>query len=238
MTRANRMPTEPSIQDVLIAQLQTVPMLQGLASASLAQLAARAIRRDYTPGAVIFLEGDAAPAFYYVDSGWVKIVKMSSEGREQILYVWGPGELFGGVGVFVNRPAPATAIALEATTLWVLPSETIRRMFTRDPTLALPVLDFMATRISELVELVADLSLHTVTARLARLLLEQAQDDLIHRRSWATQSEMAARLGTVPDVLSRALRGLVEAGLIQVQRHQIQILDRQGLAAQTISDHR
>jgi len=86
--------------------------------------------------------------------------------------------------------------------------------------------------------LVADLSLHTVTARLARLLLEQAEGDVLHRHSWATQAEMAARLGTVPDVLSRALRGLVEAGLIQVQRHQIQILDRQGLAAQTISDHR
>jgi CRP-like cAMP-binding protein len=238
LTRANQMPTEPSTQDALIAQLQTVPMLQGLAAASLAQLAARAIRRDYAPGAVIFLEGDAAPAFYYVDSGWVKIVKMSPEGREQILYVWGPGEIFGGVGVFVNRPAPATAIALEATTLWVLPSDTIRRMFTTDPTLALPVIDFMATRISELVELIADLSLHTVTARLARLLLEQAQDDLIQRRSWATQAEMAARLGTVPDVLSRALRTLVEARLIQVQRHQIQILDRQGLLAHTIDTQR
>lgn len=228
----------PSDPEDFLVKLQTTALLRGLDATSLTQLAQRAIRRNYAPGAVIFLEGDAAPAFYYVDSGWVKIVKMSSEGREQILYVWGPGELFGGVGVFVNRPAPATAVALEATTLWVLPSETIRRMFTTDPTLALPVLDFMATRISELVELVADLSLHTVTARLARLLLEQAQDDLIQRRSWATQAEMAARLGTVPDVLSRALRTLVEAGLIQVQRHQIQILDRQGLLEHTSAEQR
>lgn len=228
----------PSDPEDFLVKLQTTALLRGLDATSLTQLAQRAIRRNYAPGAVIFLEGDAAPAFYYVDSGWVKIVKMSSEGREQILYVWGPGELFGGVGVFVNRPAPVTAIALEATTLWVLPSETIRRMFTTDPTLALPVLDFMATRISELVELVADLSLHTVTARLARLLLEQAQDDLIQRRSWATQAEMAARLGTVPDVLSRALRTLVEAGLIQVQRHQIQILDRQGLLEHTSAEQR
>lgn len=228
----------PSDPEDFLVKLQTTALLRGLDAASLTQLAQRAIRRDYAPGAVIFLEGDAAPAFYYVDSGWVKIVKMSPEGREQILYVWGPGEIFGGVGVFVNRPAPATAIALEATTLWVLPSDTIRRMFTTDPTLALPVLDFMASRISELVELVADLSLHTVTARLARLLLEQAQDDLIHRHSWATQAEMAARLGTVPDVLSRALRTLIEAGLIQVQRHQIQILDRQGLLEYTSTELR
>ena len=228
----------PSDPEDFLVKLQTTALLRGLDAASLTQLAQRAIRRDYAPGAVIFLEGDAAPAFYYVDSGWVKIVKMSPEGREQILYVWGPGEIFGGVGVFVNRPAPATAIALEATTLWVLPSDTIRRMFTTDPTLALPVLDFMASRISELVELVADLSLHTVTARVARLLLEQAQDDLIHRHSWATQAEMAARLGTVPDVLSRALRTLIEAGLIQVQRHQIQILDRQGLLEYTSTELR
>lgn len=228
----------PSNPEDFLIKLQTTALLRGLDATSLTQLAQRAIRRDYAPGAVIFLEGDAAPAFYYVDSGWVKIVKMSPEGREQILYVWGPGEIFGGVGVFVNRPAPATAIALEATTLWVLPSDTIRRMFTADPTLVLPVLDFMATRISELVELVADLSLHTVTARLARLLLEQAQDNLIQRRSWATQAEMAARLGTVPDVLSRALRTLIEAGLIQVQRHQIQILDRQGLLEYTSTEQR
>lgn len=232
------MQPQPSDPEDFLVKLQTTALLRGLDAASLAQLAARAIRRDYAPGAIIFLEGDAAPAFYYVDSGWVKIVKMSPEGREQILHVWGPGELFGGMGVFVNRPAPATAIALEATTLWVLPSDTIRRMFTTDPTLALPVLDFMATRISELVELVADLSLHTVTVRLARLLLEQAQDDLIQRRSWATQAEMAARLGTVPDVLSRALRTLVEAGLIQVQRHQIQLLDRQGLLEYTSAELR
>lgn len=232
------MQTQPSNLDTLIAKLQTVPMLRGLDPASLAQLAGSAIRRAYAPGAVIFLEGDAASALYYVDTGWVKVVKMSPDGREQILYVWGPGEIFGGVGVFVNRPVPATAIVLEPTAIWILPSDAIRHLLTTNPTMALPIIEFMANRISELVELVADLSLHTVTARLARLLLEQAEGDVLHRRSWATQAEMAARLGTVPDVLSRALRGLVEAGLIQVQRHQIQILDRQGLAAQTISDHR
>jgi Mn-dependent DtxR family transcriptional regulator len=68
-----------------------------------------------------------------------------------------------------------------------------------------------------------------VEARLARLLLEQAQGDSVQRRRWATQAEMAARLGTVPDVVNRALRKLSEAGLIHVERHQIQILDQEGL---------
>lgn len=219
----------------LIAKLQTVPILRGLDPTSLAKVAESAIQRTYAPGAVIFLEGDAASALYYVDTGWVKVVKMSLDGREQILYVWGPGELFGGVGVFVNRPAPATAITLETTALWILPSDAIRQVLTVNPAMALPVIEFMANRISELIELVADLSLHTVTARLARLLLEQAEGNVVHRRSWATQTEMAARLGTVPDVLSRALRTLVEEELIELARHQIRILDRPGLMDKTTS---
>ncbi len=227
------MQARPADHETLFAKLQTVPVLQGLDPTSIAQLAKSAIRRAYAPGGVIFLEGDAALALYYVDVGWVKVVKMSPDGREQILRLWGPGELFGGVGVFVNRPAPATAIALESTEIWILQHETIRQVFKANPAMALPVMEFMANRISELMELVADLSLHTVTERLARALLEQAEGDVVQRPRWATQSEMAARLGTVPDVLSRALRTLVEEELIELSRHQIRILNHQGLAAKT-----
>jgi CRP/FNR family transcriptional regulator len=84
--------------------------------------------------------------------------------------------------------------------------------------------------------MVEDLSLRSVEARLARLLLEQAQGESVRRRRWATQAEMASRLGTVPDVVNRALRKLAEEGLIHVERHQIQILDQEGLktVAQTM----
>ena len=68
-----------------------------------------------------------------------------------------------------------------------------------------------------------------VEARLARLLLEQAEGESVQRRRWATQAEMASRLGTVPDVVNRALRKLSDGGLIHVERHQIQILDKEGL---------
>lgn len=75
--------------------------------------------------------------------------------------------------------------------------------------------------------------MYTITERLAHLLLEQAEGDVVQRQRWATQANMAARLGTVPDVLSRALHGLVEEELIEVTRHQIRILDPHGLAAKT-----
>ena len=228
------MQTQPLDLDTLAAKLQILPMLQELDPASLAQLVQSAIRRVYTPGGVVFLEGDTAAALYYVDTGWVKVVKMAPDGREQILYFLGPGELFGGIGVFVNRPAPATAIALEAAEIWVLPRAAIQQVLRAKPEMALAVIDFLANRIAELTEMVAALSLHTVTQRLAGVLLEQAEGDVIYRRRWATQSEMAAHLGTVPEVLNRALRSLVEEQLIEFSRQQIRILDRPGLVAKAI----
>jgi CRP-like cAMP-binding protein len=72
----------------------------------------------------------------------------------------------------------------------------------------------------------ADLSLHTVEVRLARLLLDEATGDTLERPAWLTQAELAIRLGTVPNVLSRALRALSDAGLIRVDRRRIVILDR------------
>lgn len=231
--REQTMQTESAALETLFTKLRNAPMLRGLDPASLAQLVQSAIRRTYAPGGVIFLEGDAAPALYFVDSGWIKVVKMSHDGREQILYFMGPGELFGGIGVFVNRPAPATAIALEAAEIWVLPNDAIRHALASNPEMALAVIDYLANRIAELTDMVAALSLHTVTQRLARVLLEQAEGDLVHRRRWATQAEMAAHLGTVPEVLNRALRSLVEEQLIELSRHQIHILNRAGLAAKT-----
>ena len=93
----------------------------------------------------------------------------------------------------------------------------------------LHVMANMADRIAYLAELVADLSLHTVDVRLARLLLESAADGTLERQAWLTQAELAARLGTVPDVLSRALRILADDGLIRFDRRQIIILDRPSL---------
>jgi CRP-like cAMP-binding protein len=103
----------------------------------------------------------------------------------------------------------------------------MQRALVAHPEMALQVVQDMADRLIELTQMVAARSLHTVEARLARQLLEQADADRVHRQRWSTQAEMASLLGTVPDVLSRVLRSLVEENLIQVERHQIRILDRE-----------
>ena len=131
---------------------------------------------------------------------------------------------------------PATAIALEPTELWQLPRNVVRQALLTEPQFALRVIEYMGERINDLVALVADLSLRSVTARLARQLMENAVDDVVQRQRWATQAEMAARLGAAPDVVNRALRSLSDAGLIELSRQQIRILDRVGLADKALPD--
>lgn len=213
----------------LMEQLQQAPYLAGLDDASLQKLADLATWHEYAPGAIVFLEGDVNTGLYGVFTGWVKVVKFSSDGREQVLRYFGRDEVFNELGIFLSRPNPATAIALEQTVLWQLHRSVLQPLLVAQPDLLLQVMANMADRIVYLAEMVADLSLHTVEVRLARLLLDAAIDDALDRQPWLTQAELAARLGTVPDVLSRVLRSLADAGLIQVERRQIRILDRPGL---------
>jgi CRP/FNR family transcriptional regulator len=218
----------------LVEHLQTIPIFAGMGAAILAELVQTAHWREYTPGAVVFLEEEPAQGLYYLQHGWLKIVKFAADGREQILQFLGPGEIFNYLGVFAATTNPATAIALETAGVWLLPRPDVRRVLTASPDALLLVVEGMAQRIATLVQMIADLSLHSVEARLARRLLENAEGDVVYRRRWSTQAEMAAHLGTVPDVLNRSLRSLAEAQLIQVERQQITILDRAGLVAKAL----
>lgn len=206
-----------------------IPFLRGLDDAALAELAQYAVWREYAPGAILFLEGETAAAIYYLDFGWVKVLKSSLEGREQILRVFGPSETFGELTVFANKSNPATAVALEAVGGWLIPKEAVHQLLSSHPQVALHVIEKISDRVIHLISLVTDLSLRSVEARVARLLLAESEENIMPRQRWATQTELAARLGTVPDVLSRALRNLVNDKIIEMNRHEIQILDRSAL---------
>ena len=206
-------------------QLQSIPFFAALDAASLEDLARLATWHEYAAGAIVFLEGETSAGLYTVQRGWVKVVKYSPDGREQALRYFGPGEAFSEIGIFQARRNPATAVALEASTLWLLQRSAVQPVLAARPDLLLTLLAAMTDRIAYLANMAADLSLHTVEVRLARLLLDEATDNALERPAWLTQAEMATRLGTVPDVLSRALRTLSDAGLIRVDRRQIVILD-------------
>ncbi len=215
--------------DHLLRQLQSNSLFAGLDDMTLQTMAKDAFWREYSAGEVVVLEGEALPGLLYLQSGWIKVVKVSEGGREQVLRFLEPGETFNEVGVFADQPNPATAIALEPAGVWLIRRETVMRLLQENPAFSQFVIAKMAKRLLYLVSLVTDLSLRPITGRLARLLLEEATDDLVHRPRWYTQAELAARLGTVPDVVQRALRNLEKEGHITVKRHEIRIVDRDAL---------
>jgi len=194
-----------------------------------------AMPRHFEAGQVIYLQGELATALYILESGWVKATRMSREGREQAMLFLKPGEIFGDVAVFTDTSYPGTVVVLEPVNLWVIQKSAILELVARYPELALAVIRHLGDRVLYYVGLVEDLSLRSVEARLASTLLKQAELSdgrlAVPRRAWTTFDEMATRLGTVRDVLSRALRMLEDEGLLRVDRHAIVILDPAGLVA-------
>ena len=206
-------------------QLARIPFFAHLDGDVLAELVAAAVPREYAPGAVIFAEGEPSRGLLVIERGQVKIVESSAQGREHILELLGAGQPANAVAVFTRHPSPATAIALEPTMVWLLSRSAVLQTLRAHPAFAERVIEDMADHMVRLVELVADLSLRSVTQRLAKLLLESAVDGVVARPRWYTLPELASRLGTVPDVVQRALGRLSEDGVVVVSRREIRIAD-------------
>lgn len=216
--------------DILLKRLKTFDFLRGLDAATLSRLADSAVWKVYPPNAVVFWEGDIETNLFYLQYGSLKAIKTAPDGREQVLRFIHTGEVFNEIGVLARKPNPATAVALEESGIWLIPRGVLEEIVSEHPKTAMQIIENMADKVISLVVLAADLSLKTVEARFANLLLEQAEGDVIERRRWTNQTELASRLGTVPDVLSRVIRELTKAGLIEMDKQQIRILDRAGLA--------
>jgi len=217
-----------NLRDRALALMHSVPYFARLDADAMKAAAARAISRDYGRGAVIFLEGDPCAGLHIIQEGRVKLYKVSPEGREQVVKLPGPGEVFNEVAVFDGGPNPVSAMAALDATVWVIDCASMRDLVSRFPALAAAVIENLAARSRHLLSLVEDLSLRTVSARLAKLLLSQAQTGGEASRL-TSQQEMAAQLGTVREMVGRVLRNFEEAGLIRMDRHRIVILDPEGL---------
>jgi len=198
-------------------------------------IACAATPRRFDPDEVIYLEGEPAGVLYILEKGWVKATRMSPEGREQALWFLESGEAFGDVALLTDTPSPGTVVALEAVEAWALEKAVFLQLINRYPELAIAVIRRLGERVLYFIGLVEDLSLRSVEARVAKTLLKHTEVSgdrlVVPRRTWTTFDEMATRLGTVRDVLSRALKTLEEEQLLHVERHEIVILDPTGLEA-------
>lgn len=213
--------------------LNSVPYFSGLDDATLSAIAAISQICNYGPGEIVFWQGEACKGLYTVRSGWLKGFLNSPEGREQIVRLLGPGETFNDHGVLLEEGCNLVTVqAIEESSLWMIDRSSLLALMDQSPALCRKITQNLASRVTHLMKMVESLSLRTVEARLALLLLEQSSPDC-ERQRWATQAEMAARAGTVPDVVNRTLHKLEKEGLIRIVRHKIEIIDREGLILKT-----
>jgi CRP/FNR family transcriptional regulator len=187
------------------------------------------LHHKYSEGQVVFCEEEACIGLYVVLSGWARAVKISADGREQVIRIVGPGDVFNEVGVLTGGVNVVTVEALEDLDVLIIQRESVLDFVDKYQPIAKTLIENLAKRVLYAMKLVTDLSLHTVECRLARYLLEQSESNLIQRKKWATQAVIASRIGTVPVVVNRAFRSFVEQDLIQLGRDCIEISDPEKL---------
>lgn len=200
--------------------LQAHPYFAQVSARQLERLAQKARRRPFDAGQILFLTGEESAGLWILESGRVKVYKVVREGREHVLHLLGPGDTFNDVPAFDGGPNAASAMTITAGVAWVLSASTLQYALEDDHDLALGVIAGLNQRIRQLVVQIEDLALRSVTARLARFLLEQRDNPSLAGPA-VTRALIATHLGTTPETVSRALRTLEEAGALEFDRHRI-----------------
>ncbi|HEY1407302.1 MAG TPA: Crp/Fnr family transcriptional regulator [Promineifilum sp.] len=212
----------------VIDRLRRLPYFAGAALSQVQQLAALARLRHFVAGDLIFQEGAPSAGLWIIESGRVKAYKLSPNGDEYILRIFGPGETFNDLAALDGAPNAANTSAISAVSAWVIPAAAFSAALQSDHELALAVIRGLIERQRRLVAQAEDLALRTVTGRLARFLLLQVSDPALTHPS-VTRSLIANHLATTSESISRSLRSLESAGAIRFDRHRIFITDPEKL---------
>ncbi len=207
-----------------------MPLFAGLTPEELAAITQRAVEKRYSAGEVLFYEGEPCSGLFLIAQGSVKIYKTSGSGREIMLSIdTGPSSV-AEVPLFDGGPYPATVSAVNDVLVYVVSKHDFRVACLQNPDLPLKVLAVVGHRLRHLVRIVESVTFGSVRQRLAGALLEfgdQAGSDVFPLP--VTHEELALRLGTVREVVSRNLSRFQAEGLLRLQRREVQLLNRSGL---------
>lgn len=220
-----------------IAALGRTALFTDLSAEALRALASRAVERRFGKGQVLFIAGEEARGLYVVVEGAVRAFRESPDGREQVIHVERAGATVAEVPVFDYGTFPSSAAAEEDSLLLFIDRRDVRALCHEHPQIALAALKVLAGRLRRCAELVETLSLREVGQRLARLLLAEARSQGVReggRRAVTltlTNQQMAARVGSVREVVSRALTRLQQDGLIVLDGRRLLVPDEAALAA-------
>jgi len=218
--------------------LAQVPLFARLAPRELESLARLLRRRRYRAGEVIFHEGDAGTALYIVESGEVKIVLGSAEGKEVVLGLLGRGDFFGELALLDGEPRSADAVAVVASQLAVLQREEFTRFIRSTPRAAANLLAVLSRRLRRTDRLVHDAAFSDVRTRLLKLLLELGQTrgqpgpGGVAITSRLTQGDLATMVGTTRESVNKWLRYYAGKGVLRHARGRLLLVDPERLRAE------
>jgi len=215
----------------IIEHIGSIPFFEDLPNEQIEDLSMIITDQVFDRGQIIFSEGDDGNGFHVVVSGRVKIFKLSPEGKEQILHIFGPGDPFGEVAVFTGQHFPANAEAMESSRIFFFPRESFSDLIKNNPSLALNMLAILSKRLRRFANLIDDLSLKEVPGRLAAhlLYLSGQAEGTEQLELNITKTQLASLLGTIPETLSRILGKMSKQGLIESDGRRIKILDHEAL---------
>src|SRR5271165_6426925 len=218
--------------------LKNVPIFSSLSEPEFAFLTARVVQRKFSAGELIFGEGEPCVGLYVVEAGNVRIFKSSAGGREQVLSIDGPGGSIAELPVFDGGSYPASAQAISDCRLLFFSKQDFHTLCLQHPQVALKVLRVVGGRLRRLVGIIEELSFTTVRHRLIALLVRLGKaeghqhGDAVTVELPANNSELAAQIGTVRELVSRNLSRLQAENLIQTDNRTIVIPSLKKLEAE------
>ncbi len=228
-TASGKLPNMHSLDDFL----RSVPYFSALGTEEINRIAKETVEHSFARGEVLFLEGEPCRGLYLVKTGRIRIFKSSPEGREQVLLTAGAGDTFNDVPVFDGGLNPASASALDSSVVYVISKEALLSLVADCPA-AQAIIKLFATRLRHLTIVVEDLSFRSVVGRLAKMLLDLAVvEGGSSPMPRLTQDEMATIVGSVRDVVGRALKALERTGAIKFEGQRILVIDPEKLRGMT-----
>lgn len=210
--------------------LSQMALFAALSENEIQALALRAVERRFAAGEMLFWEGEPCTGIFLLTQGSAKIFKTSVAGREMMLALETAPCTVAELPLFDGGPYPASVRAVEPVVTLFINKSDFHQVCRQFPDVALKLLAVVGRRLRHLVGVVESMTFGSVTQRLARLLLDistQAGADEFDLT--LTHQELASRLGTVREVVSRNLARFRAEGLVQIQGHQLRILDRESL---------
>lgn len=211
--------------------LSQIPLLAGLEPAELESLAARAVERRFEPEESLFWEGDECQGMFLLVEGAVKIFKTSATGREMMLDLVTAPSSVAELPLFDKGPYPASVRAVKPSVALFIDRTDFYKACRQNPDLPLKILAVVGRRLRQLVHVVESITFGSVTKRLAKLLVD-LHDEQGGGGITMTHQELASRLGTVREVVSRNLARFRVQGLVRIEGREIAIADLEGLKAE------